>query len=188
VWQAVPHSLHGHSQQQQQHTQQVGKAVPRPLHGQSMGFLQHVHCAMSTQRVNPQRDTTLPKERACLVGLKWPPSRSIFQQQSCCAFELLLLLLMSTYWLWCGVVWCVVGVTVCRAKALAQQIGAYHLDINIDSLVGCVVALFTSITSKTPRFRVDGGTPAENLALQNIQVCYGCGCRCGCKSTHAYLG
>lgn len=59
---------------------------------------------------------------------------------------------------------------MCRAKALAQQIGAYHLDINIDSLVSCVVALFTSITSKTPRFRVDGGTPAENLALQNIQV------------------
>lgn len=57
-----------------------------------------------------------------------------------------------------------------RSKALAQQIGAYHLDINIDSLVSCVVALFTSITSRTPRFRVDGGTPAENLALQNIQA------------------
>eukprot|EP00955_Chlamydomonas_euryale_P055790 356218-Chlamydomonas_euryale.AAC.3 len=26
------------------------------------------------------------------------------------------------------------------------------------------------ITGKTPRFRVDGGTPAENLALQNIQA------------------
>jgi hypothetical protein len=53
---------------------------------------------------------------------------------------------------------------------LAQQIGAYHVDCNIDSLVGCVVALFTSITGKTPRFRVDGGSNAENLALQNIQV------------------
>jgi len=61
-----------------------------------------------------------------------------------------------------------------RSKALAQQIGAYHLDINIDSLVSCVVALFTSITSRTPRFRVDGGTPAENLALQNIQVSTAC--------------
>lgn len=62
------------------------------------------------------------------------------------------------------------GICLCRSKALAQQIGAYHLDINIDSLVTAVVALFTTITSKTPRFRVDGGTPAENLALQNIQV------------------
>eukprot|EP00775_Hariotina_reticulata_P006615 gene6615-6843_t len=57
-----------------------------------------------------------------------------------------------------------------RAKALAQQIGAHHLDINIDSIVGCVVQLFRSITGKTPRFRVDGGSPAENLALQNIQA------------------
>ena len=57
-----------------------------------------------------------------------------------------------------------------RSKALAAQIGSHHLDINIDSLVGCVVALFTSITSRTPRFRVDGGSQAENLALQNIQV------------------
>jgi NAD+ synthase (glutamine-hydrolysing) len=53
---------------------------------------------------------------------------------------------------------------------LAQQIGAYHVDCNVDSLVGCVVALFTAITGKTPRFRVDGGSNAENLALQNIQV------------------
>jgi NAD+ synthase (glutamine-hydrolysing) len=36
--------------------------------------------------------------------------------------------------------------------------------------VGCVVALFTATTGKTPRFRVDGGSNAENLALQNIQV------------------
>jgi hypothetical protein len=36
--------------------------------------------------------------------------------------------------------------------------------------VGCVVALFTTITGKTPLFRVDGGSNAENLALQNIQV------------------
>lgn len=57
-----------------------------------------------------------------------------------------------------------------RSKALASQIGAYHLDINIDSVVASVLGLFASITGKTPRFRVDGGSPAENLALQNIQV------------------
>eukprot|EP00878_Enallax_costatus_P018454 GHUV01019426.1.p2 GENE.GHUV01019426.1~~GHUV01019426.1.p2 ORF type:complete len:284 (+),score=67.99 GHUV01019426.1:2143-2994(+) len=60
--------------------------------------------------------------------------------------------------------------TRARSKALAEQIGAYHLDINIDSLVSCVVALFHTITGSTPRFRVDGGSPAENLALQNIQA------------------
>jgi hypothetical protein len=58
----------------------------------------------------------------------------------------------------------------CRSKALAQQVGAYHLDINIDTLVSCVVSLFSTITGQTPRFKVDGGTAAENLALQNIQV------------------
>ncbi|KAF6262108.1 glutamine-dependent NAD(+) synthetase with GAT domain-containing protein [Scenedesmus sp. NREL 46B-D3] len=57
-----------------------------------------------------------------------------------------------------------------RAKALAQQIGAYHVDCSIDSLVGCVVALFTTLTGRTPRFRLDGGSAAENLALQNIQA------------------
>jgi NAD+ synthase (glutamine-hydrolysing) len=41
--------------------------------------------------------------------------------------------------------------------------------------VGCVVALFAAITGKTPRFRVDGGSNAENLALQNIQVRPGLG-------------
>ena len=37
-------------------------------------------------------------------------------------------------------------------------------------IVEAMVTLFNMITGKTPRFRVDGGTPAENLALQNIQV------------------
>uniref|UniRef100_A0A383W8A4 Glutamine-dependent NAD(+) synthetase n=1 Tax=Tetradesmus obliquus TaxID=3088 RepID=A0A383W8A4_TETOB len=62
------------------------------------------------------------------------------------------------------------GATRQRAKVLAQEIGAYHVDCNIDSLVAAVVALFGSITGKTPRFRVDGGSNAENLALQNIQA------------------
>lgn len=57
-----------------------------------------------------------------------------------------------------------------RSKALAHQVGAYHLDITIDTLVSCVVSLFNTITGKTPRFKADGGTAAENLALQNIQV------------------
>ncbi len=57
-----------------------------------------------------------------------------------------------------------------RAKQLAEQIGAYHLDINMDALVGALKTLFTRITRKTPRFKVEGGTHTENQALQNIQA------------------
>ena len=57
-----------------------------------------------------------------------------------------------------------------RAKHLAEQIGAYHLDINMDGLVNALQSLFTRITQKTPRFKVEGGTYVENKALQNIQA------------------
>lgn len=33
-----------------------------------------------------------------------------------------------------------------RAKALAAEIGAYHLDVCIDTLVAALVTLFTSVT------------------------------------------
>ncbi|CAD7695941.1 unnamed protein product [Ostreobium quekettii] len=57
-----------------------------------------------------------------------------------------------------------------RSKMLAEQIGSYHLQMRIDMLVEAVVRLFTMVTNKTPRFVTDGGTRAENLALQNIQA------------------
>ena len=57
-----------------------------------------------------------------------------------------------------------------RAKRLAAQIGAYHLDINMDALVTALKTLFTRITRKTPRFKVEGGSHTENQALQNIQA------------------
>mmetsp|Transcript_2496 Transcript_2496/g.3794 ORF Transcript_2496/g.3794 Transcript_2496/m.3794 type:complete len:245 (+) Transcript_2496:112-846(+) len=57
-----------------------------------------------------------------------------------------------------------------RAKKLANEIGAYHLDISIDSIVSSMVELFTTITGRTPKFKVHGGTTQENLALQNIQA------------------
>jgi NAD+ synthase (glutamine-hydrolysing) len=60
--------------------------------------------------------------------------------------------------------------TRARSKLLAQQIGAYHLDLNIDVVVNAIISLFTSVLSLTPRFRMHGGTNSENLALQNIQV------------------
>jgi NAD+ synthase (glutamine-hydrolysing) len=59
-----------------------------------------------------------------------------------------------------------------RAKRLAEAIGAYHVDLNMDTLVKAVRDLFSFVTGKTPNFRVHGGTRTENLALQNIQVYY----------------
>lgn len=57
-----------------------------------------------------------------------------------------------------------------RSSALAAEIGASHLDVRIDTVVAAVVAFFTSVTMKTPKFKVDGGSNVENLALQNIQA------------------
>ncbi|KAF6761593.1 hypothetical protein DFP72DRAFT_625720 [Ephemerocybe angulata] len=57
-----------------------------------------------------------------------------------------------------------------RAKYLAQAIGSYHTDMNIDSLVTAIRTLFSLVTGKYPNFRSQGGTNAENLALQNIQA------------------
>eukprot|EP00899_Mesostigma_viride_P006656 jgi/Mesvir1/15992/Mv08298-RA.1 len=57
-----------------------------------------------------------------------------------------------------------------RAKVLASQIGASHLSVAIDSLVSAMTSFFALVTGKSPRFKLDGGTEAENLALQNIQA------------------
>jgi len=57
-----------------------------------------------------------------------------------------------------------------RAKELSQAIGSYHIDLNMDTVVASVQSLFTFFTGKTPHFKVYGGTQAENIALQNIQV------------------
>lgn len=56
-----------------------------------------------------------------------------------------------------------------RAKTLAKDIGSYHLDMNTDTVVVAVVALFTKVTQYVPKYKVYGGTPASNLALQNTQ-------------------
>ena len=57
-----------------------------------------------------------------------------------------------------------------RAKQLAEQIGSYHLDINMDGLVNALQSLFTRITAKKPKFKVEGGSYQENQSLQNIQA------------------
>jgi len=57
-----------------------------------------------------------------------------------------------------------------RAKELSNEIGSYHIDLNMDTVVASVQALFSLVTNRTPRFKVHDGSQAENLALQNIQV------------------
>jgi NAD+ synthase (glutamine-hydrolysing) len=57
-----------------------------------------------------------------------------------------------------------------RAKELAEKLGSYHVDLNMDALVQAVLEVFKLATGKTPKFKVWGGSSTENLALQNIQA------------------
>ncbi|KAL2622646.1 hypothetical protein R1flu_002851 [Riccia fluitans] len=57
-----------------------------------------------------------------------------------------------------------------RAEQLAKEIGASHLNIKIDIVVSALLTLFSSVTGRMPRYKVDGGSHTENLALQNIQA------------------
>ncbi len=47
---------------------------------------------------------------------------------------------------------------------------SYHVDLNMDALVTAVRDIFAFVTATKPKFKVHGGSNAENLALQNIQV------------------
>nr|XP_012145464.1 PREDICTED: probable glutamine-dependent NAD(+) synthetase isoform X2 [Megachile rotundata] len=60
--------------------------------------------------------------------------------------------------------------TKTRAAELANQIGSYHHSIVIDLAVSAILNIFQQVTKLTPRFKVQGGSPRENLALQNIQA------------------
>ncbi|KAM4058114.1 carbon-nitrogen hydrolase [Hirsutella rhossiliensis] len=58
-----------------------------------------------------------------------------------------------------------------RAKRLAERIGAYHTDINIDQAIRAHESIVEqSLGGFKPRFSVEGGTVNENLAKQNIQA------------------
>eukprot|EP00968_Pinguiococcus_pyrenoidosus_P008063 scaffold565_cov379-Pinguiococcus_pyrenoidosus.AAC.19 len=62
-----------------------------------------------------------------------------------------------------------------RSKALAEDIGAYHLTIRIDDVASAVVASFTEVTGNTPVFMNGNGSSsatdkAQDLALQNVQA------------------
>ncbi|KAI0010311.1 glutamine-dependent NAD(+) synthetase with GAT domain-containing protein [Xylariaceae sp. FL0662B] len=57
-----------------------------------------------------------------------------------------------------------------RAKDLADRIGSYHTDMNIDDTFHATKDLLTQGTGFEPKFKVHGGSATENLALQNIQA------------------
>lgn len=56
-----------------------------------------------------------------------------------------------------------------RAKELAEAIGSYHIDTNIDKMVEALHTVVTGILDYQPKFKVHGGSNSENLALQNFQ-------------------
>lgn len=62
--------------------------------------------------------------------------------------------------------------TKTKAAELANEIGSYHHSIVIDVAISAILGIFQQVTKLTPRFKVKGGSPRENLALQNIQVFY----------------
>ncbi|KAF7987262.1 hypothetical protein HCN44_003024 [Aphidius gifuensis] len=57
-----------------------------------------------------------------------------------------------------------------RAAELAADIGSFHHSIVIDIAVTAVLKIFQQVTNLVPRFRAHGGSPRENLALQNVQA------------------
>lgn len=61
-------------------------------------------------------------------------------------------------------------ITKSRARRLAAVVGSYHLSIAIDTMVQAILAVFAKTTGKSPSYVVQGGTQAEDLALQNIQA------------------
>lgn len=57
-----------------------------------------------------------------------------------------------------------------RARHLSEDVGSYHMDIKIDTVVIAFLTLFTAVTGKIPKFKANGGSYRENIALQNIQA------------------
>lgn len=56
-----------------------------------------------------------------------------------------------------------------RAKTLAADIGSFHLDFNVDTIVSAFTAIVTTVLGVVLKYKTQGGTDTSNLALQNIQ-------------------
>lgn len=48
-----------------------------------------------------------------------------------------------------------------------------HLNISITAAVTAVLAIFTSVLGTVPKYKIHGGSPRENIALQNVQASVG---------------
>ena len=57
-----------------------------------------------------------------------------------------------------------------RAQELHEAIGSYHFNLSIGDVYEAQKDLFTKMTGFDPKFKVFGGSKAEDLALQNIQA------------------
>ena len=56
-----------------------------------------------------------------------------------------------------------------NSQNLADEIGSFHINFDISPIVASLKDCFIKSFNKEPKFIADGGTPAEDLALQNIQ-------------------
>lgn len=58
-----------------------------------------------------------------------------------------------------------------RAKRLAERLGAYHTDIDMDEVVDAHENIIQkALNGFKPKYQVEGGSAGENLAKQNIQA------------------
>lgn len=57
-----------------------------------------------------------------------------------------------------------------RAKELAEAIGSYHVNLDIDDVYNAQKNLITETLNFEPKFKTEGGSITENLTLQNIQA------------------
>lgn len=57
-----------------------------------------------------------------------------------------------------------------RAKELAEAIGSYHVNLDIDDVFEAQRNLLVKSLNFEPKFKVHGGSVAENITLQNIQA------------------
>lgn len=57
-----------------------------------------------------------------------------------------------------------------RAKDLAASIGSYHLNTDIDEIYEAQKKLVSTTLHADFKFRMEGGSEAEGLMLQNIQA------------------
>lgn len=70
--------------------------------------------------------------------------------------------------------------TKARAALLASELGCYHLASVIDPMVRGTLAVFATVCgARLPRYVEQGGSAAEDVALQNIQA--------RCRMVYGYL-